>query len=193
MTSLLKTLQSRHSIPANLLSEPAPTDEQLTEILKCAITAPDHGKLRPWRFIAIRGDARHQLAEVFIEAAVQREPDISEEKLEKLRTKPLRSPLIVVIVTTLTPDHPKAPEIEQHLSTGAAVQLLQLGATAAGFGSIWLTGANAFDETVKRALGIAKKDQIAGFLYIGTPKDTDVVRRRPDVAEHLSNWTAPLT
>jgi len=100
--------------------------------------------------------------------------------------------VIVVIVTTVTPDHPKAPVIEQTLSTGAAVQLMQLGASATGFGSIWLSGANAYDENVKAALGIDRKDQIAGFLYLGTPDDGKVVRKRPDIEKHVSHWTAPL-
>ncbi len=193
MNDLLEALHNRHSIPANQLIEPAPNDEQLNDILKCAATAPDHGKLRPWRFIVIRGDARHALADVFVDAAKEREPAIDPEKLTKLASKPLRSPLIVVIVTTVTPDHPKAPVIEQTLSAGAAVQLMQLGASATGFGSIWLSGANAYDENVKSALGIDRKDQIAGFLYLGTPDDGRVVRKRPDIEEHVSHWTAPLS
>lgn len=192
MNTLLETLHSRQSVPASQLTEPAPNDEQLNQILQCAITAPDHGKLRPWRFIVIRDEARNALADVFVEAAKIREPDISEQKLERLREKPLRSPLIVVIVTTLTPEHPKAPEIEQTLSAGAATQLMQLGATALGFGSIWLSGANAYDETVKKALGVEQKDQITGFLYLGTPPEKPGPRRRPDVSDHVSLWNSSL-
>ncbi|MFK7854137.1 MAG: nitroreductase [Granulosicoccus sp.] len=189
MNTLLDLLQNRHSFPASQLQEPAPDDDQLNDILRCAITAPDHGQLRPWRFITIRGQAREALGEIFVNAAQTRDPQLSEEKLKKLREKPLRSPLIVVIVTTLTPEHPKAPEIEQTLSAGAATQLMQLGATALGFGSIWLTGANAYDEYVKNALGVSSKDQIAGFLYLGTPPTDRPKRRRPDLSEHLSQWT----
>lgn len=193
MNALLETLHTRHSFPANQLSDPAPNEEQLNDILKCAIAAPDHGKLHPWRFIIIQAEARLALAEVFVKAAKIREPDISEQKLERLREKPLRSPLIVVIVSTLTPEHPKAPEIEQTLSAGAAVQLMQLGATALGFGSIWLSGANAYDENVKQALGIELKDQITGFLYLGTPPTTRPSRRRPELSDHVSQWSSPVT
>lgn len=189
MNSLLDLLQNRHSFPASQLLEPAPDNEQLNDILRCAITAPDHGQLRPWRFIAIRGEARQALGDIFVAAAKAREPQISEQKLSKLREKPLRSPLIVVIVATLTPEHPKAPEIEQTLSAGAATQLIQLGATAMGFGSIWLSGANAYDEHVKKALGIAPKDQITGFVYLGTPSADKPSRRRPEISDHLSEWT----
>jgi len=192
MNLLLDTLQSRHSFPASQLTEPAPDEQQLNEILRCAITAPDHGKLRPWRFITIRGSARSALADVFVKAAKSRDPDIGEEKLERISEKPLRSPLIVVIVATLTPNHPKTPEIEQALSAGAAVQLMQLGATATGFGSIWLTGANTYDENVKKALGINTKDQITGFLYLGTPPDTKPTRKRAELIDHVTDWKAPM-
>lgn len=192
MNSLLDTLHARHSFPASQLTEPAPNEQQLNDILQCAITAPDHGKLSPWRFIVIRGSARQALGDVFAQAATLRDPELSEQKIERMREKPLRSPLIVVIVTTLTPDHPKAPEIEQTLSAGAAVQLMQLGATATGFGSIWLSGANAYDENVKQALGIESKDQITGFLYLGTAPDAQPTRRRPELADHVTQWTASM-
>ena len=189
MQSLLNTLQERHSYPASQLSDPAPDDSQLEEILRCALAAPDHARMRPWRFIIIRDEARHALAKVFVQAAKLREPDINQQQLDRLAEKPLRSPLIVVVVTTITPEHPKTPEIEQTLSAGAAMQLMQLGATAAGFGSIWLTGANAYDEHVKSSLGIDAKDQITGFLYLGTPPaDATPARKRADVADHKTIW-----
>lgn len=188
MNTLLQTLQTRFSVPANQLSDPAPDKAQLDDILRCAVSAPDHGRLRPWRFIVIQADARHALAEVFVKAATIREPDVSEQQLARLREKPLRAPMIVVIVATLTSDHPKVPEIEQILSAGAAVQLMQLGANALGFGAVWLTGANAFDPNVKDALGVAQKDEIVGFLHIGTPTSDTAVRHRAEVADHVSEW-----
>lgn len=188
MPASLSFLQNRNSFPANQLTEPAPDDEQLEQILRCGVAAPDHARLRPWRFIVIRDDARHALGDVFVKAARNRDPSLSEQKLEQLAQKPLRSPLIVVVVTLITPDHPKTPVIEQSLSAGAAVQLIQLGATTLGFGSIWLTGANAYDEQVKAALNIDEKDQIAGFLYLGTPPDKTPTRQRPDISDHVSHW-----
>ncbi|MBX2881830.1 MAG: nitroreductase [Granulosicoccus sp.] len=190
MQSLLNLLQNRHSFPASQLTEPAPDDEQLEQILRCAVAAPDHARLRPWRFIVIRGEGRKALADAFVEAAMIRDPDISQPQLDKLAQKPLRSPLIVVVVADITANHPKTPEIEQTLSAGAAIQLMQLGATAAGFGSIWLTGANAYDEHIKSKLKIDSKDQIVGFLYIGTAPEDTPPRKRPAVQDHLSYWPA---
>ena len=78
--------------------EPAPNDAELQPILEIAMNAPDHKRLRPYRFIAIRGDARYRLSEIFVQAARLREPDVDAAYLAKQREKPLRSPLIVVVI-----------------------------------------------------------------------------------------------
>ena len=109
-----------------------------------------------------------------------------------MKQKPLRSPMIVVIVATITENHPKTPEIEQILSAGAATTLIQLAATASGFGSIWLSGPNTYREDVKAALGVAKKDHIVGFVYLGTPTKPAAMKERPALHDHLSEWHAPL-
>ncbi len=189
---MLSKLQYRASYPAKQLGEPAPNDEQIAQILQCGLSAPDHAALRPWRFITIRGDAREALGEVFVKAALEIDPNTREQKLNLIKEKPLRSPLVVVIVATITPDHPKTPEVEQILSAGAATSQIQLAATELGFGSVWVTGQNAYSNFVKRALGIAVADHIVGFVYMGTPSVDLPVRKRPELSAHHSEWTAPV-
>jgi len=186
MNDALKPLQ-RQSTPAKALGEPAPDEKQLRQILKTALSAPDHGRLHPYRFISIRGDARHRLSEVFGEATLKREPDVDPAYLQKQKDKPLRSPLIVVVVASPI-ESPKIPEIEQILSAGAAAHNVLLAANALGFGSIWLTGANAYDEYVRAELGIEPGEYIIGFLYIGTPNIEFPPRPIPEVSTHHTQW-----
>ena len=186
MNDTLKHLQ-RQSTPAQALNDPAPDEKQLRQILRTALSAPDHGRLYPYRFISIRGDARYRLSEVFGEAVLRRDPGVDPAYLKKQKDKPLRSPLIVVVVARLT-DNPKIPQIEQLLSAGAAAHNVLLAANALGFGSIWLTGDNAYDETVREALGIAANEQIVGFIYLGTPAIEIPPRPIPEVSAHLSEW-----
>ena len=40
-------------VSAVKLQEPGPSAEELDTILRTALRAPDHGRLRPWRFIVI--------------------------------------------------------------------------------------------------------------------------------------------
>ncbi|MCL4135146.1 UNVERIFIED_CONTAM: hypothetical protein GTU68_030191 [Idotea baltica] len=147
--------------------------------------------MRPWRFITIQGDARTKLGEVFAAVTVKNNPDTPAEKIARIKQKPLRSPLIVVIVATITPNHLKTPEVEQILSAGAAATLIQLAATESGFGSIWLSGPNTYDPDVKTALGVEEIDQIVGFIYMGTPSKPVANKARPALADHLSEWHGP--
>jgi nitroreductase len=124
---------NRYSTPAKALAEPAPDDAQLKQILQVAMSAPDHGRLYPYRFITIRGDARYRLSEIFVQATRQREPEVDAAYLAKQREKPLRSPLIVVVVATLI-ESEKIPKIEQMLSAGAAAHNI-LHASSASFTS----------------------------------------------------------
>jgi nitroreductase len=187
MNDALKPLD-RYSTPAKALSEPAPDDEQLKQILSIALTAPDHGRLRPYRFISIRGEARYRLSELFGEAMLRREPDVDPAYLQKQKDKPLRSPLIVVVVASLI-DSPKIPEIEQLLSAGAAAHNILLASNALGFGSIWLTGDNAYDPYVREQLGLADNERIVGFVYLGTPDFCVPRGQQPRVDDYLTDWT----
>jgi nitroreductase len=57
MHDALSLLQQRHSAPSRQLGEPAPDDATLRAV-EAAIRVPDHGKLVPFRLIALRGDAK---------------------------------------------------------------------------------------------------------------------------------------
>ena len=184
-------LLKRHSTPAKELTEPAPDDSQLREIFELAMHAPDHARLSPYRFITIRGDARQALSEVFGSAVKQRDPLVSDAYLAKQKNKPLRSPLIVVVVACLH-NNPKVPEIEQMLSAGAAAHGVMLASNAMGFGSIWLTGDNAYDKTVYDALGLDANEKIIGFIYLGTEKRKFPSPPKPSVDEKIINWTKVL-
>ncbi len=181
----------RVSTPANLLIEPAPNDDQLAQIFKAAMNAPDHRHLRPYRFITIRGEARLALSEVFVNAVKIRDPDVGDDYLNKQRQKPLRSPLIVALVASLQ-DDPKVPEIEQILCTGAVANNIMLASNALGFGAIWLTGANAYDDNVCKPLGLDNSEKIIGFIYLGTPKVKMPDRETPDLSDKVMDWIRPF-
>ena len=186
MNQQSKLLQ-RHSTPAKELIVPAPDDAQLREILELAMHAPDHGRLCPYRFITIRGEARHALAEVFGSAVKNRDPDVSDAYLKKQKDKPLRSPLIVVVVACLR-ENPKVPQVEQMLSAGAAAHNVLLASNAMGFGSIWLTGDNAYDSSVSEALGLVSSEKIIGFIYLGTENRTWPSPPKPRVEDKITSW-----
>ena len=173
------------------LVEPAPDARTLDRILRAGMRAPDHGRLRPWRFIIVVGAARTALGDVLAAALQRREPGVAEAALAKERGKPLRAPLIIVVAARLR-EHRGVPAVEQIIAAGAAAQNILVAAHALGFGGFWRTGAAAYDNAVKRALGLRADDAIVGFLYLGTPPGAAAALPMPDVAAHVTYWTAPL-
>ncbi|GAA5136462.1 nitroreductase family protein [Alloalcanivorax gelatiniphagus] len=162
----LTALTHRVSVPR--LTEPGPTPDQLRQLLAAAIRAPDHGMLRPWRFIVLQGEQRERLADVMEWRLLKRQPDADPNARENLRGKALRAPTVIVAVAEITENH-KIPAWEQVLAVGAAVQNIMVAAHALGLGAMWRTGDLANDPDVKPRLGFADKDQVVGFVYLGTP------------------------
>lgn len=181
----IEALNTRRS-PAQF-AEPAPDAQQLEAILHAATHAPDHGKLRPWRFIVLRGDARKRLGDLMADAMKRREPDAPANLIEREREKPLRAPLIVVLAAAIKEGH-KIPVIEQLLSAGAAAQNVMLAAHALGFGAAWKTGAPAYDAYVKAELGLVPGDAIVGFLYLGTPTVKPAPLPQAELSTFMRAW-----
>jgi nitroreductase len=148
------------------LGEPGPSSEQLDRMIAAAAAAPDHGRLRPWRFVLIEGAARERFGEMLAASLRRREPTAPVAKIEAERKKALRAPAILAVAAA-TQENPKVPVIEQVVAVGAAAQNILVAAHAEGLGGFWRTGAPAYDPEVKEALGFASGDTIVGFLYLG--------------------------
>jgi nitroreductase len=188
--SAVEQLLSRVSVHPQLLGAPGPSDVDLGVIIDAGLRAPDHGRLRPWRFILIRGAARASLGEVFAAALAARDPGATEPMRQRERARPLSAPLVIGIAAQLRADHP-VPEIEQLLSAGAAAMNMLNAIHALGYGGMWVTGANAYDPHVHAALGLGATDRLVGFIYVGTPVAAQAEPKRPDRARHVVEWTAP--
>jgi nitroreductase len=180
----IEALLTRKS--AAMLTEPAPLGTELDILMQAAVRAPDHACLRPWRFILFKGDMRSELGKIFAEARKIKEPDAEPVALEKELKKPLRAPLVIAVIAKVT-DHPKVPAWEQLLSAGAAAQNIMIAAHAQGFAGIWRTGDVCRDETVRSRLGAIGKDEIIGFLYLGTAKSSPPIPEF-DRSEFVMEW-----
>src|SRR5207244_13606094 len=96
---------------ARTLAEPGPDEGALGLIFASAAHAPDHGRLRPWRFVLGRGAARERLGKLFAEHARRVRPALSAESLPRERAKALGAPLTVVVGAACDPP-PRIPELE---------------------------------------------------------------------------------
>jgi nitroreductase len=171
---LAEAIRGRRSVAR--LTDPAPSDEDICQLVGESAAGPDHGLLRPWRIVLVRGEARESLGDVF--AA---DPQLADqESRARVRAKPLRAPLLLSIVFTPR-DNPKVPRWEQLAATTAVVCNLALLLHAHGWGSMWRTGPQSRSALVCDLLGVGAGEQLLGWLYVGTPELARTVRPRPCV------------
>jgi len=184
----LQVLDQRRSVPSLQLAEPGPDEETLLRMLASASRVPDHGKLVPFRFLRIAGQARHALGRFLAERSLQRDPQAPPALVEKDRQRFSHAPLVITVVARIQPRH-KVPEQEQLLTAGCVCFALLQAAQALGFGAQWLTAWMAYDPAVHQYLGLGEHERIAGFIHIGTPRQQVPERERPDPRQLLSDWT----
>ena len=181
----LEALQHRVSVPR--LGGDVPVKEVLENIFKAALRVPDHAQLKPWRFLLITGESLEKLGDLFVQAQLEDDPELSEVAIDKARGKPNRAPMIIAVVASLQP-HPKVPEIEQLLSAGATIQNMLLAAHAQGVGAMWRTGSMAYHPTVLAGLGLAQNEKLVGFLYVGEVNGRTRTAPEPNTEEYFKVW-----
>ena len=187
----LDLLNERRSVPSRHLGGPAPDAAQLDRLLTAAIRVPDHGKLTPFRLLAVRGDARARLGAALADIHRGAEPDAPPAAIDKDRERFNHAPLIVAVIARLDDTHSKVPAQEQLLSAGCVAYNLLLGAQALGFGAQWLTGWAAYDRDVATLLGLGPHERVIAFVHIGTAKEQapEQDRGRPALGDVYSEWT----
>jgi nitroreductase len=183
----VELLLSRQS--ATLLQEPAPDGAELDLILDAGLRAPDHGRLRPWRFVLIRGAERAKWADRLAQAAQARDPVNGQAMGEKSRAWVARTPLIIAVGAEVKAGN--IPEIEQLLSAGAAAMNMLNAIHLLGYCGMWVTGANSYDPQVNKWLGFEAPSRLVGFLGVGTPRPqpADAPKiARPSRERHTTEW-----
>ena len=179
---VLNFLATRRSASAVTLAEPAPTASELDGLLQLAARVPDHGKLAPWRFIILEPAAKAVFADR-LEALANSRGDVrAAAKLAKLKIPPLG----VAVVSRPKPG--EIPQWEQLLSAGAVCTTLLYAAQALGYGANWITDWYAYDDEAMAILGLEPEEKVAGFIFLGTPKEPPQERERPDLAGLITAW-----
>ena len=172
------------------LMEPAPTLAQREAIYSAALRAPDHGQLRPWRFRWVEGDQRIALANILVAVEEQCNGSLTDAQRSKVAARPLRAPLVLLVIAQVQA-HTKVPELEQLLSTAAAVQNMLVAAHALGVGAMWRTGLTTYTPQMAEGLGLSADQRLLGFLYLGTPQGSLKSLPSLQVVDHFAPWLPP--
>jgi nitroreductase len=177
----LEAIHTRRSILRTV--GPAPTRDQITQLLHAAVRAPNHHLTEPWRFVVLSGGALTELGEVL--AASARDAGVNVEAARRL---PRLAPTVVVVIDRAGNDH-HVPAADEHYAVGAAMQNLLLAAHATGLGAMIRTGIHVRSSRVREHLGVKPDEQIAGFVYLGRiPDDAPPGSSRRTPPEDLTEW-----
>lgn len=167
------TRQSVNTVRA----DPVPR-ELVERLLSAAVQAPNHYRVRPWRFIVLQGQARERLGDVFVDILREKQPDLPQAAYDKERAKALRAPLLIAVGVD-APADARVLAQENLCAVAAAVENLLLAAHALGLAGKWRTGDPAVNPRVHAFLGLQPGQALAAFLYIGYPESEPTPGTRP--------------
>ena len=175
-------IHNRHSIKK--VKPDAVPRETIEKLLDAAVQAPNHYKVRPWRFVVLTGEARHQLGDTMSASWRERHPEFPQEAFDKVHNTPLQAP-VVIAVGLDKPTEAKVVQIENICAAAAATENLLLAAHALGLGAKWRTGEWATDVKVKEFLGFESDQHIIGFIYVGYPEFVMEFPERPSFEDRV--------
>jgi len=181
---VLDRLFHRRSAPAPTLTAPGPSPAEVDLLIEIGLRVPDHGKIGPWRVLRFTPEAKAELVERLV-ALAAKQPDAkkAEVTLLKLSTPP---EALLIVSSPLQPH--KIPLWEQQLSAAAVCQTMLIAAGALGYGANWITDWYSYDDEAKALLGLAAHENVAGWIFLGTPSEPPLERDRPDYAARVGWW-----
>ncbi len=182
----LEAILTRVAVLPGNLREPAPAGRDLELILDAAVCAPDHGWLKPWRFLLIGGEARRNFGALLRDAYRRRRPEMDEKSLERIRRYPTRIPLLIGVIAAVKES--QIPVEEQILSAGAAAQNMTLAAHALGYGAMWISSMVEGDGPAHAALGLGPRERMVGWICLGSLRVKPRPKKRPRGLDFASHW-----
>ena len=189
MNDFVDRIYARRSVPPKHLFEPGPSFDEIVEMARAAAAAPDHGRLGPTRLVQIPNGKREALAEAFVAAALEADPQSDETRLKDTRERARNGACLLAVIATIADDHPRVPPHEQWISVGAAIQNVLLVAESFGYRTKIVSGARVTSRAMRSAFGLVSSEHLVGFIVLGSfggkPKKTP--RRSSD--ELLSEWS----
>jgi nitroreductase len=188
LSEITEVIKNRRTIYPEQYTERKIHKEIVEDVLNNAIWAPTHGKTQPWRFQVFMNESRNELSSFLsgLYAEQYQGEAFNEVKFNKLKNRPLQSP--VVIAVTMTPDvNKKISEIEEVEAVACAIQNMYLTCTAYGIGGFWSTPKLMYTQEMNSFLELKEGEKCLGLFYMGYPAiDWPKGQRKP--IEYVTKW-----
>ncbi|WP_284179334.1 nitroreductase [Rhabdaerophilum sp. SD176] len=185
---VIDALFARRSANARMLTGPAPDDAQLRLIVEAASRAPDHGRIVPFRFLALADAARGRLADLLGAATREMMPDAPEEEIQRAREKAHQGPCLVGVLARIDAGHPKIPASDQWLAVGCALENLVLAVQALGFAAAIRSGRFLETKAFREGFGLGPNEHFVSIVAIGTTKDWPPAKPKPALDTVFGTW-----
>jgi nitroreductase len=156
-------------------------NEMLRDLCELAQWAPNHKRTWPWRFAIAEGEARARLGNVIADAMHAHGDPL--EKVDKARTKYLRTPVTLVVGSS--PGDSPLRTAENRDAVAAGIQILLLAATDQGLASYWGSCPKGANDVVAELCGFEPGTHISAMIYIGWATTTVESPGRPAPDVHL--------
>jgi nitroreductase len=183
---VLECITTRQNISPRRLAAPGPGEDQVQLMFRAAAAAPDHGEIRPWRFVRVPPDKRASLADVFAQALIERDAEATVEQIDKAREKAFRAPFLAMVIARLGPCEPDIGPLERMVSLGAAIQNFLLCAHSLGFGSGLTSGQALRSLPLRQLFQLSEGEQAVCCINVGTVTQSKPTRLQPDMASFVS-------
>lgn len=183
---IINHLAHRYSVGPKYLGLPAPGADDLRNAARLALRAPDHGGLRPFRFIVVSSAQRERLGELFAAGARRRGREAHE--IEQARCRAHNGPGLIALVAHLQDDVEDVPLTEQWLAVGAGLMNFLNALHLLGYGAKVLSGASVRDEELQAAF-CGPGESLLAWIVVGTPLRSTHPKHEDDVDQVLADWT----
>jgi nitroreductase len=164
--ALLVGITQRRS--ARTFADEAPTAAQLAAVLEAAATVPDHGGLRPYRFVVVAGEARARFGEALATAAERAATDAGDGRVDRERyvRKAFVAPTLVAVVASPRA-HDKVQAWEQRATAACAGYALALAAHGVGLGAVWKSVPFTRGDALTELLRLGDEEELLGWINLG--------------------------
>ncbi len=148
-----------------------PDEESLARMLGVATTVPDHGSLRPWRFVVVRDAGRDGFGDALVAGLVEeRGSGLPDAMVAKMRRKAFAAPCCVALIASPNPEA-NVPVWEQEASAACTGYAIVLAAQALGYGAVWKSAAVVDAPAVRRFFELGTHERLLGWVNLGTPAE----------------------
>jgi nitroreductase len=181
--SMVEFLLTRRS--SSRFTDKAPSKADVRTMIEAAMTAPDHGGLKPYRFIAIEGKQRDLFAAAMVSGAAEKKGELPDPVHKKIVAKAFLSPMQIAIIFSPV-DNQKIPKWEQFATASCAGFAITLAAHSLGYATIWKSFDSGLGQKLRDLFKMTADEQLLGWINVGARDGVEAEgQRTSDVDAHL--------